>query len=211
MKARSHTITLDIGTTYGANVSGTEDNAAGQLYAKRSDQRDAHYSLALIPFAGDVTIQNLTIAGTVACRVPQNVNEEEKSDDIRYPAFVSAAIGLAGGTTAFKNVTVNTKVSVAEEAVAAKKLHVWQAGFLGRCEGKALTFQNCTWGSNSTLTDERTTDNQRIGGLAAEVMGGCTVTVEDCTLSGSITSKSDSNAKVGGLIAVSRGEDTEWH
>ena len=206
----SHTITLDIGTTYGANVSGTEDNAAGQLYAKRSDQRDAHYSLALIPFAGDVTIQNLTIAGTVACRVPQNVNEEEKSDDIRYPAFVSAAIGLAGGTTAFKNVTVNTKVSVAEEAVAekavAQKLHVWQAGFLGRCESKALSFQNCTWGSDSTLTDKRTTENQRIGGLAAEVMGGCEVSVDVCTLSGSITSKSTSNAKVGGLIAVSRGE-----
>lgn len=163
LEGSSHTITLDIGTTYGANVSGTEDNAAGQLYAKRSDQRDAHYSLALIPFAGDVTIQNLTIAGTVACRVPQNVNEEEKSDDIRYPAFVSAAIGLAGGTTAFKNVTVNTKVSVAEEAVAekavAQKLHVWQAGFLGRCESKALSFQNCTWGSDSTLTDKRTTEN----------------------------------------------------
>lgn len=206
LEGSSHTITLDIGTTYGANVSGTEDNAAGQLYAKRSDQRDAHYSLALIPFAGDVTIQNLTIAGTVACRVPQNVNEEEKSDDIRYPAFVSAAIGLAGGTTAFKNVTVNTKVSVAEEAVAAKKLHVWQAGFLGRCESKALTFQKCTWGSESTLTDERTTENQRIGGLAAEVMGGCVVSVDACTLSGSITSNSDSNAKVGGLIAVSRGE-----
>lgn len=203
----SHTITLDIGTTYGANVSGTEDNAAGQLYAKRSDQRDAHYSLALIPFTtGDVTIQNITIDGTIVCRVPQNVNEEEKSDDIRYPAFVSAAIGLASGTTAFKNVTVNTKVSVAEEAVAAKKLHVWQAGFLGRCEGKKLTFQNCNWGSDSTLTDERTTDNQSIGGLVAEVMGGCTVTVEDCTLSGSITSNSDSNAKAGGLIAVSRGK-----
>lgn len=206
LEGSSHTITLDIGTTYGANVSGTEDNAAGQLYAKRSDQRDAHYSLALIPFAGDVTIQNLTIAGTVACRVPQNVNEEEKSDDIRYPAFVSAAIGLAGGTTAFKNVTVNTKVSVAEEAVASKKLHVWQAGFLGRCESKALSFQNCTWGSDSTLTDKRTTENQRIGGLAAEVMGGCEVSVDVCTLSGSITSKSTSNAKVGGLIAVSRGE-----
>lgn len=205
LKGENHKITLDIGTTYGANVSGIEDNAAGQLYAKRSDQRDAHYSLALIPFAGDVTIQNLTIAGTVACRVPQNVNEEEKSDDIRYPAFVSAAIGLASGTTAFKNVTVNTKVSVAEEAVA-KKLHVWQAGFLGRCESKELTFQNCTWGSNSMLTDERTTENQRIGGLAAEVMGGCVVSVDACTLSGSIISKSDSNAKVGGLIAVSRGE-----
>ena len=121
LEGNKHKITLDIGTTYGAKVSGTEDNAAGQLYAKRSDQRDAHYSLALIPFAGDVTIQNLTIDGTIVCRVPQNVNEEEKSDDIRYPAFVSAAIGLASGTTTFKNVTVNTKVSVAEEAVAAKK------------------------------------------------------------------------------------------
>ena len=205
LDGNSHTITLDIGTTYGVNVSGTEGNAAGQLYAKRSDQRDAHYSLALIPFAGDVRIQNLTIAGTVACRVPQNVNEEENSGDIRYPAFVSAAIGLAGGDTAFENVTVNTKVSVEEEA-AAKKLHVWQAGFLGRCESEALTFQNCNWGSESTLIDERNTDNQRIGGLAAEVMGSCKVTVENCTLSGSITSKAASNACVGGLIAVSRGE-----
>lgn len=203
----SHTITLDIGSIYGNGISeenGTP-NAAGQLYAKRSDQRDAHYSLALIPFAGDVTIQDLTIAGTVACRVPQNVNEEENSGDIRYPAFVSAAIGLASGTTAFEKVTVNTKVSVAEEAVA-KKLHVWQAGFLGRCESKKLTFQNCNWGSESTLIDERNTDNQRIGGLAAEVMGRCDVTVENCTLSGSITSKAASNACVGGLIAVSRGE-----
>ena len=200
----SHTITLDIGTTYGASVS-TGDNAAGQLYAKRSDQRDAHYSLALIPFAGAVAIQDLTIAGTVNGRIPHNVNEEENSGDIRYPAFVSAAIGLAGGNTAFENVTVNTQVSVAEET-DAKKLHVWQSGFLGRCESKVLTFKNCIWGSDSTLIDERDTDNQRIGGLAAEVMGGCTVTVENCTLSGSITSKAATNARVGGLIAVSRGE-----
>ena len=210
LNGNSHTITLDIGTTYGANVSGAGDNAAGQLYAKRSDQRDAHYSLALIPFAGDVTIQDLTIAGTVNGRIPQNVNEEENAGDIRYPAFVSAAIGLAGGDTAFENVTVNTKVSVAEEAVAekavAKKLHVWQAGFLGRCESGVLTFQNCTLGSESSLIDERNTNNQRIGGLAAEVMGGCNVTVKNCTLSGSITSKAASNACVGGLIAVSRGE-----
>lgn len=197
----SHTITLDIGTTYGAGLSDT-DNAAGQLYAKRSDQRDAHYSLALIPFAGDVTIQNLTIAGTVACRVPQNVNE---TDDIKYPAFLSAAVGLASGATKFESVDVETKISVTAEK-DAQELHVWQAGFLGRCESKALTFQNCIWGSNSTLTDERTTENQRIGGLAAEVMGGCVVSVDTCTLSGSITSKSASNAKVGGLIAVSRGE-----
>lgn len=206
LDGNNYTITLDIGTTYGANVSGTEGNAAGQLYAKRSDQKDAHYSLALIPFAGDVTIQNLTIAGTVACRVPRNVNEEEKSGDIRYPAFVSAAVGLASENTAFENVTVNTKVSVAEED-NAKKLHVWQAGFLGRCESKALTFHNCTWGSESKLIDNRSTDNQRIGGLAAEVMGNCNVTVKDCILSGSITSKAAINdARVGGLIAVSRGE-----
>ena len=205
LNGNSHTITLDIGTTYGANVSGAGDNAAGQLYAKRSDQRDAHYSLALIPFAGDVKIQDLTIAGTVICKIPKIVNEEENAGDIRYPAFVSAAIGLAGGNTDFENVTVNTKVSVAEET-NAKQLHVWQAGFLGRCESASLTFRNCTWGSDSTLIDKRSTDNQRIGGLAAEVMGDCNVTVENCTLSGSITSNAATNARVGGLIAVSRGE-----
>ena len=208
LNGNSHTITLDIGTTYGASVSSAEENAAGQLYAKRSDERDAHYSLALIPFTGNVTIQNLTIAGIVACKIPQDVKEEENSGDVRYPAFVSAAIGLAGENTAFENVTVNTEVSVAEET-DAKKLHVWQSGFLGRCESnKALTFKDCTWGSESTLIDERGTDNQRIGGLAAEVMGDCNVTVENCTLSGSITitSKAATNARVGGLIAVSRGE-----
>lgn len=37
-------------------------------------------------------------------------------------------------------------------------------------------------------------------------MGNCNVTVENCTLSGSITSQAAKNARVGGLIAVSRGE-----
>lgn len=37
-------------------------------------------------------------------------------------------------------------------------------------------------------------------------MGGCTVTVKDSILSGTITSKSTQNAFVGGMIAVSRGE-----
>ena len=201
----NQTITLDIGATYGNNISGN-DLAAGQLYAKRSDQRDTHYSLALIPFAGDVTISDLTIGGNVICKMPKTVNQEVK--DIRYPAFVAGVIGLASGETKFDHVTVNTKSSVTEEATDAKKLLAWQGGFLARCEGSTLTFTNCTWGNTASLDDERDTDNHRIGGLAAEVMGGCTVTVSNTTLSGSITSASKSNANVGGLIAVSRGEDS---
>lgn len=200
-----HTITLDIGAAYGKNIS-ENDLAAGQLYAKRSDQRDTHYSLALIPFAGDVTISNLTIDGNVICKIPKTVNQEVK--DIKYPAFVAGAIGLASGKTEFNHVTVNTKSSVTEEATDAKKLLAWQGGFLARCEGSTLTFTDCTWGNTASLDDERDTDNHRIGGLAAEVMGGCTVTVSNTTLSGSITSASQSNANVGGLIAVSRGEDS---
>lgn len=204
-----HTITLDIGTPYGNGISAPNNNAAGQLYAKRSDQRNTHYSLALIPFAGDVTISNLTIAGNVNCKIPKTVNQEE--EDIRYPAFVASAIGCASGKTEFNKVTVNTTVSVTEEATettVTKKLLAWQGGFLARCEGNILSFTNCTWKDSASLDDERNTDNHRIGGLAAEVMGGCTVTVKDCTLSGSITSKSTANANVGGLIAVSRGEDS---
>lgn len=200
----NHTITLDIGATYGKDISGN-DLAAGQLYAKRSDQRDTHYSLALIPFAGDVTISNLTIDGNVICKIPKTVNQEEK--EIKYPAFVAGAIGLASGATKFDHVTVNTTSSVTEEA-DAKKLLAWQGGFLARCEGSTLTFTECTWGNTASLDDERDTDNHRIGGLAAEVMGGCAVTVSNTTLSGSITSASKSNANVGGLIAVSRGEDS---
>ena len=201
----NHTITLDIGATYGKDISGN-DLAAGQLYAKRSDQRDTHYSLALIPFAGDVTISKLTINGNVICKIPKTVNQEAK--EIKYPAFVAGAIGLASGATKFDHVTVNTKSSVTEEATDAKKLLAWQGGFLARCEGSTLTFTDCTWGNTASLEDERNTDNHRIGGLAAEVMGGCTVTVSNTTLSGSITSASQSNANVGGLIAVSRGEDS---
>lgn len=200
-----HTITLDIGSTYGNNIS-EGNNAAGQLYAKRSDQRDTHYSLALIPFAGDVTISNLTIEGNVICKMPKTVNQVES--EIKYPAFVAGAIGLASGKTEFNNVTVNTKSSVTEEATDAKKLLAWQGGFLARCEGSKLTFTDCTWENTASLADERGTDNHRIGGLAAEVMGGCTVTVSNTTLSGSITSASQSKANVGGLIAVSRGEDS---
>lgn len=201
----NYKITLDIGATYGNNIS-EDNNAAGQLYAKRSDQRDTHYSLALIPFAGDITISNLTIDGNVICKIPKTVNQEVK--DIKYPAFVAGAIGLASGKTKFNHVTVNTKSSVTEEATDAKKLLAWQGGFLARCEGSTLTFTDCTWGNTASLEDKRNTDNHRIGGLVAEVMGGCTVTVSNTTLSGSITSASQSNANVGGLIAVSRGEDS---
>ena len=199
-----HTVKLDIGTTYGVGISESE-NAAGQLYAKRSDQQDTHYSLALIPFAKDVTVQNLTIEGKVHCNIPKTVNQEGNETDVRYPAFASGVIGYASGDAIFEKVTVNAAVSVTEET-DAKKLHAWQSGFLGRFEGMQLTYQNCTWGTDASLTDERSTDNARMGGLAAEVMGGAEVTVKDCTLNGTITSNAPSNARVGGLIAVSRGE-----
>ena len=205
-----YTVTLDIGTTYGVNIN-ENDNAAGQLYAKRSDQRDTHYNLALIPFAQNVTVKNITIEGKVNSKVPKTVKQEETETDVRYPAFASGVIGLASGKATFENVTVNAAVSVNEETStdeksAAKKLHTWQSGFLGRFEGKQLTYQDCVWGSSASLTEERSTDNARMGGLAAEVMGGAKVTVKNCTLSGTITSNAPSNARVGGLIAVSRGE-----
>lgn len=200
----SYTVMLDIGTTYGVSISGS-DNAAGQLYAKRSDQQDTHYSLALIPFAKNVTVQNLTIKGNVHCKIPKTVNQEGNETDVRYPAFASGVIGYASGTTTFTYVTVNAAVSVTEET-EANKLHTWQSGFLGRFEGTHLTYQNCTWGTDASLLEERSTDNARMGGLAAEVMGGAEVTVKDCILSGTITSNAPSNARVGGLIAVSRGE-----
>ncbi|WP_461882713.1 hypothetical protein [Fusicatenibacter sp.] len=200
----SYTVTLDIGTTYGVGIS-ESDNAAGQLYAKRSDQQDTHYSLALIPFAKNVTVQNLTIKGNVHCKIPKTVNQEGNETDVRYPAFASGVIGYASETTTFTNITVNAAVSVTEEETKANKLHTWQSGFLGRFEGTQLTYQNCTWGTDASLTDERSTDNARMGGLAAEVMGGA-VTIKDCILSGTITSNAPSNARVGGLIAVSRGE-----
>lgn len=202
----NHKITLDIGSVYGNDISGANStpNAAGQLYARRKDSKNAHYSLALIPFSKDATIQNVTVAGGINCKVPNTVDQETKENS---PALVSGVVGLASGTTTFENVNVTAKSVVSEESNDAKKLQVWQGGFIGKCDGSTLSFKKCTWGREASLTDERSTDNQRIGGLAAEVMGGCTVTVEGCTLSGSITSKAEANARVGGSIAVSRGED----
>ena len=202
----NHKITLDIGSVYGNGISkvNSTPNAAGQLYARRKDSKNAHYSLALIPFSKDATIQNVTVAGGINCKVPNTVDQETKENS---PALVSGVVGLASGTTTFENVNVTAKSVVSEESNDAKKLQVWQGGFIGKCDGSTLSFKKCTWGREASLTDERSTDNQRVGGLAAEVMGGCTVTVEGCTLSGSITSKAGANARVGGLIAVSRGED----
>lgn len=202
LNGNSHTITLDIGTAYGASGA---DNAAGQLYARRKNSKDAHYSLALIPFSSGATIQNVTIAGKINCKVPKTVDQETKEES---PAFVSAVVGLASGTTSFNNVTVNAAASVSEEPEEAKKLQVWQGGFLGQCEGSELNFEGCTWRNEASLTDERGTDHQRIGGLAADVLGGCTVSVKNCTLSGRAASNAGANARVGGLIAVSRGDNS---
>ncbi|MEI3175504.1 MAG: hypothetical protein V8S96_02880 [Lachnospiraceae bacterium] len=203
LDGRGHTVTLDIGAVYGSGMT-EQENAAGQLYPKRSDQRDAHYSLALIPFAGDVAVSKVTINGNVSCRIPKTVNQEE--GDIRYPAFAAGAAGLVNRKVSFTGVTVNAGITVTEEE-GAKKLFVWQGGFLGRCEGSTLDFTDCTWGSTSGLIDSRDTDSHRMGGLAAEVMGGCAVTAADSVLSGSLTTGSSRNALVGGLIAVCRGED----
>ena len=196
----NHKITLDIGTAYG---KGESDNAiaAGQMYAKRSDQRDAHYSLAMIPFSENVTVSDVIIDGKINCSISKNVSQ---TTDERWPAFVSSVLGLASGTTTLENVTVSTAISVTEES-KAQNFNIWQSGFVGRCQGTTLDVTNCTWGSSSSLSDERDKDEHRIGGLAAEVMGGCTVTVKDSILSGTINSKSTQNALVGGMIAVSRG------
>ena len=196
-----HKLTLDMGTVYGTGIS-ESDNAAGQLYARRSDKKDAHYSLAMIPFSENATVSNVVIDGKINCSISKNVSQ---TTDEKCPAFVSSVLGLASGTTTLENVTVSTTISVTEDP-KAQKVNIWQSGFVGRCQGTTLDVTNCTWGSSSSLSDERNKDEHRIGGLAAEVMGGCTVTVKDSTLSGTITSKSTQNALVGGMIAVSRGE-----
>ena len=197
----NHKITLDIGIAYGKDEPNNA-TAAGQMYAKRSDNRDAHYSLAMIPFSEDVTVSNVTIDGKINCSISKNVKQ---NTDERWPAFVSSVLGLTSGTTTLENVTVCTAISVTEDTNALQS-NIWQSGFVGRCQGTALSFTNCRWDSKSSLLDNRDKDNHRIGGLAAEVMEGCTVTVKDSILSGTITSESTHNASVGGMIAVSRGE-----
>lgn len=196
-----NTVTLDIGTTYGFGVSDT-DNAAGQVYMKRGDNRDSHYSLALFVALQNATVSNVTVKGNVSAKISKNVNQ---TTDIRYPGLVSALAGTAKEEVTFENVLAAASVSVTEEDNAGK-LNVWQGGFLGQFEGSNLTFTNCEWAGGASLKDDRNTDNHRIGGFVATIAGGSTVTVTDSTLAGEITSGSTSNAYVGGLIAYSNGD-----
>lgn len=200
------TITLDIGSKYGKNIDKNSGNGSGQVYAKRCDSRDAHFSMALFPYGKNITVKNLTVAGNIAC-VIGNSNQVE-NDNAKYPVFAAAVVGQAEGDTTFNNVTVNANVSV--DDISGKKIYVTQGGIVGQYTsdtsgtGGGLNFINCKW-EDSTLTNNRTTDNNRIGGFIGTVFGGGTsVTVSGCTLGGKIETSMTGNAAVGGLIAESR-------
>ena len=100
----------------------------------------------------------------------KDLNKEVK--DIKYPAFVAGAIMASGKTEKYNHVTVNTKSTVTEEATDAKKLPPpSQEDFLGSMRRKYVNLYRLYMGDTASLDDERDTDNRRIGGRAAEVMG----------------------------------------
>ena len=198
-----NTVTIDIGSIYGkAGNSTAAGEGSGQIYAKRNDSRDAHYSLALFPYTSNVTIKNVTVDGGVLCSVGKSSQVE---NDVRYPIFAAAVIGSAEGTAAFEGVTVNANVSVTDNS--GKKIYVMQAGFLGQYAGSDnLLFTDCNWNSDSVVGTNRTQDNHRMGGFVGTMLGGTTLTVKDCTISGQIRSTGNKgNAIVGGLVADSPG------
>ena len=210
VNGNGNTITLDIGSPYGkAGDTDASGNGSGQIYAKRADGRDAHYSLALFPYGKGITVKDLTVAGSGACTIG---NSAQKENDVRSPILAAAVVGQAEGTTEFNNVTVNADVSVADIS-NNKNIYAVQGGFLGLYKSDAsgnagtLTFRGCQWTNKSTLSNTRTNDYNRIGGFAGMVFGGGTsVTVSGCALSGEIEANMTSNAAVGGLIAESRND-----
>ncbi|MGM9584885.1 MAG: hypothetical protein ACI3V1_05010 [Faecousia sp.] len=200
----SKTITLDIGGKYGDDINADSGNGSGQIYTRRANGRECHTSLALFPYTSGATISNLTVNGAVNCLIATNGD----NSDEKWPVFAAGVVGSAEGSTTFDHVTVSAGISVANEDDngKSKNLFVMQSGILGQyAGGTTLSFTDCSW--TSTLSNSRSTDNNRIGGFAGRVLGGSTVNVSDCTISGTITANSISkNAAVGGLIAESRDE-----
>lgn len=197
------TITLSIGEKYGDGINQDSGNGSGQLYSRRNDNKDSHYSLALFPFVDGASIRNVTVNGNVTMITDKGSGE-------RWPGYVAAVVGSAKGETSFSNVAAVSSNSKEKILVALgvdySNFYVLQGGILGQYEGSGnIEFNNCQW--LSTLENTRAIDNNRIGGFAGRVLGSSRVFVKECTLEGNINVSSGvDNVWVGGLIAESRME-----
>lgn len=200
----NHTITLDIGSTYGmAGDSPATGEGSGQLYARRINNNCAHNSLALFPYAKDVNISNLTVDGKVLLvlgKSSQNENQSSKH------TVSSAVIGiLNNGNARFDNVTVKTGNTYRN--YSNRNTYGSQAGFIGISTNSKevnISFSNCIWSSESIITTDRTSAYHYMGGMIGIIAGlnQTNLTVDGCTISGKLEStgtKTDVN--VGGLVA----------
>ena len=180
------TITLDIGDT------------AGKLWARqRNNDVKSHGYLGLLAKVGNATISNLTLFGEVKMSV---VDAADGNDDQKRNQALRAA-GLAAyqsGNITCSNIICSANVTVDENSSSM----VMVAGMVAQCSTNTpvtSTYTNCKW--TSTLTNNRDNANDRVAGFLAQTNGQVTITVDGCELSGSITSASTTDARVGGLVA----------
>lgn len=175
----SKTLTLDIGSKYGDSINADSGNGSGQLYAQRNGTNDAHCNLALFPKAEGATIKNVIVAGNIGCTVINNSQNTESH------IFAAAVIGTASGNTTFLSVNVQASVKVGE--TGENNIYAMQGGFVGMYSSRnSLSFTSCKWDKNSYITNERSKDRNRVGGLVGKAAESTILKVTDCTLSGNI-------------------------
>lgn len=176
------TITLDIGSSAFGDGESADliGNGGLQLFS------DGHNYLGLLPVAGGSTkISNLTIDGAVM----GNSGSSAKGR-------VAGTVGYCrADEITFENVTVSADVTVKGSGT------IYQGGFFGDMvngNNKSVRFQGSTW--SGTL--DNSVSGSQIGGFAAYIQNGQkTITVADCTLSGTIKTSAGGDAHVGGLFA----------
>lgn len=189
------TITLDIGGKYGDGIDTNSGNGSGQIYAQRNTNVNAHYSLGLFPKTDNATISNLKVDGNVGCTVVDINQDGEKH------VYVAAVIGNASGNTSFHSVEVLSDVSVNE--INEHDIYAMQGGFVGMYSSseKSLSFTSCTWNTNSEITNKRSRERNRVGGLVGKAAERTELNVANCNLNGSIKVGNAWNGGLGAEIA----------
>lgn len=183
---QGHTITLDIG------------NSTGKLWARqRNNDIKSHGYLGLFAKVGTAEIKNVTVSGDVTMSV---LNGSEGNDTQKRDQALRVA-GLAAyqsGDITCQSVNCGANVTV--DIKPKNSPMVMVAGMVAQGSTNThSTYTNCKW--TSTLTNNRDNANDRVAGFLAQTNGQVEITVDRCELSGSITSASTTDARVGGLVA----------
>lgn len=193
-------ITIDIGQdSFGNDCTNYNDLfSRGGLWSYKNN----HSFLALFPVAGDVTVRNLNIAGSITAKCNDSSNK-------RYAGI----IGYCRPTTQIVFENVESSVSV---TTSGSKSNIYQGGFIGDVVNgtQKIKFNGCVWSGKSVSSVTYDVSNQSfIGGFIGYVKEGKKeLSIIDSIVSGTVTADNNTwqDVHMGGLIAEFQdGNNTE--